>query len=187
MDKDEIKELIKQNQLGQILEKDQLIVQKEAGSVFNDFIEGDITFPPTYKYDLFSEDYDTSEKCRAPAWTDRVLWRRRKMLQDDAVYDWSSGRLLHYGRAELKQSDHRPVIAVISIEISQIDPDRRQNVFYDVIRDLGPFDCTIVIHVSQRKLQHSIEINIISLSIRLIPIMTMMTDQVFMTKILQQL
>lgn len=150
MDKDELKELIKSDQLESILEKDQLTVQKEAGNVFNDFTEGEITFPPTYKYDLFSEDYDTSEKCRAPAWTDRVLWRRRKTLQDscDTVYDWSNGKLIHYGRAELKQSDHRPVIAVIDIEISQIDPDRRKNVFHDVIGDLGPFDCTIVIHVN---------------------------------------
>lgn len=148
MDKEEIKELVKQNQLEPILEKDQLIVQKEAGNVFNDYTEGDITFPPTYKYDLFSEDFDTSEKCRAPAWTDRVLWRRRKILQDESVYDWNGGRLVHYGRAELKQSDHRPVIAIINIEISKIDPILRKNVFYDVIRDLGPFDCTIVIHVS---------------------------------------
>lgn len=148
MDKDEIKELVKQNQLSPILEKDQLIVQKQGGSVFNDYNEGNIMFAPTYKYDLFSEDYDTSEKCRAPAWTDRVLWRRRKMLQDESVYDWSEGRLLYYGRAELKQSDHRPVVAIISGEISKIDIAQRQKVFHDVIRDLGPFDCTIVIHVS---------------------------------------
>lgn len=69
------------------------------------------------------------------------------MLQDDSVYDWNEGKLLHYGRTELKQSDHRPVIAILSIEISKIDTQRRQNVFHDVIRDLGPFDCTIVIHV----------------------------------------
>lgn len=52
--------------------------QQEGGNVFKNYQEGDITFPPTYKYDLFSDDYDTSEKCRAPAWTDRVLWKRRK-------------------------------------------------------------------------------------------------------------
>lgn len=46
--------------------------------VFRGFIEGNLDFAPTYKYDLFSEDYDTSEKCRTPAWTDRILWKRRK-------------------------------------------------------------------------------------------------------------
>ncbi len=46
--------------------------------IFRGFQEGPIRFAPTYKYDLFSDDYDTSEKMRTPAWTDRVLWYRRK-------------------------------------------------------------------------------------------------------------
>ena len=45
---------------------------------FRGFTEGRLTFAPTYKFDPFSDDYDTSEKMRIPAWTDRVLWRRRK-------------------------------------------------------------------------------------------------------------
>lgn len=57
-------------------------IQQEAGNVFKNFLEGPINFPPTYKYDLFSDDYDTSEKCRAPAWTDRVLWKRRKQVPE---------------------------------------------------------------------------------------------------------
>lgn len=114
-------------------------------------MEGDITFPPTYKYDLFSDDYDTSEKCRAPAWTDRVLWRRRPSFLDGgggagSGDEWSPGVLLHYGRADLKQSDHRPVIAVLDIEACMVNPELRQQVFYQVIADLGPPDGTIIVH-----------------------------------------
>ncbi|KAJ8950358.1 hypothetical protein NQ314_007893, partial [Rhamnusium bicolor] len=128
MDKEEIKELIKQGNLQPILQSDQLKKQQAEGKVFNNFMEGEITFPPTYKYDLFSDDYDTSEKFRAPAWTDR------------------EGKLVYYGRAELKQSDHRPVIAIVDVEVRCINEDRRQQVFYEVIEDMGPPDGTIIVH-----------------------------------------
>ena len=59
-----------------------LQIEHKNGNVFEEFNEGTIDFAPTYKYDLFSEDYDTSEKCRVPAWTDRVLWRRRQLTKD---------------------------------------------------------------------------------------------------------
>ena len=118
---------------------DQLCQEKKAGRAFQGFAEGVLDFAPTYKYDQFSDDYDTSEKSRVPAWTDRVLWKRR----DQACYTlfplqptgpligvdcglhvsdvlmlcgedlkqrqpyWHPGRLMYYGRAELKTSDHR--------------------------------------------------------------------------------
>lgn len=95
---------------------------------------------------MFSDDFDTSEKCRAPAWTDRVLWRRRRPIAEiEKQQEWNPGQLVHYNRSELKQSDHRPVIAVIDIEIYKIDEHRRNKVFYEVIKDLGPPDSTIVI------------------------------------------
>ncbi|XP_046406834.1 synaptojanin-1 isoform X1 [Ischnura elegans] len=149
MDKDEMKELVKKGEWDILLQHDQLRVQQEAENVFKNFNEGPINFAPTYKYDLFSDDYDTSEKCRAPAWTDRVLWKRRKQTSDaDYGHDWNPGTLVHYGRAELKQSDHRPVIAIIDVEVAKINDKARNNVFMEVIQDLGPPDATVVVHPS---------------------------------------
>lgn len=150
MDKEEMKELLKKNDISEILKYDQLNIQKLQGNVFKNFIEGPIDFLPTYKYDLFSEDYDTSEKCRQPAWTDRILWKRRKFLYStESNTDWNCGKLVHYGRAELKQSDHRPVIAIVDIEIQRANERKRDEVLRQVTRDSGPPDGTIIIYVDE--------------------------------------
>lgn len=146
MDKDVMKELIRNNMLDDVLQCDQLLLQRKENKVFEDYLEGDITFPPTYKYDLFSDDYDTSEKCRAPAWTDRVLWKKRKLFpEEDQLDDWNPGKLIHYGRADLKQSDHRPVIAILEVDIRRVDVQRRDQVFENVLQTVGPLDGTIVL------------------------------------------
>ncbi|NXH52857.1 SYNJ1 protein, partial [Rhabdornis inornatus] len=132
--------------------------------IFRGFLEGKINFAPTYKYDLFSDDYDTSEKCRTPAWTDRILWRRRKWPFDRSAedldllnasfhsdtnvpYTWNPGTLLHYGRAELKTSDHRPVVALIDIDIFEIEAEERQKVYKEVIAMQGPPDGTVMVSI----------------------------------------
>lgn len=40
-----------------------------------------------YKYDLFFDDYDISEKCCIFVWIDCVFWRRRKWFFDRLVED----------------------------------------------------------------------------------------------------
>uniref|UniRef100_UPI0037E954CE synaptojanin-1 isoform X2 n=1 Tax=Semicossyphus pulcher TaxID=241346 RepID=UPI0037E954CE len=162
---DEVKELIKQQNWDALTAGDQLFDQKNAGLVFRGFIEGKLDFAPTYKYDLFSEDYDTSEKCRTPAWTDRILWKRRKWnfdktaeemnvvgaastsgeKEDDPEHPWNSGTLKYYGRAELKTSDHRPVVSIIDVDILEVDPEARHQVYKDVIALQGPPDGTILV------------------------------------------
>ncbi|XP_071362361.1 synaptojanin-1 isoform X3 [Trachinotus anak] len=162
---EEVKELIKQQNWDALTAGDQLVDQKNAGLVFRGFIEGKLDFAPTYKYDLFSEDYDTSEKCRTPAWTDRILWKRRKWnfdktaeemnvvgaastsadYEDDPDLAWSPGTLKYYGRAELKTSDHRPVVAIIDVDILEVDPEARHQVYKDVIALQGPPDGTILV------------------------------------------
>ncbi|XP_074852996.1 synaptojanin-1 isoform X4 [Carettochelys insculpta] len=161
---EDVKELIRQQNWDSLIAGDQLVNQKNAGQIFRGFLEGKITFAPTYKYDLFSDDYDTSEKCRTPAWTDRILWRRRKWpfdrsaedldllnasFQDESniLYTWNPGTLLHYGRAELKTSDHRPVVALIDIDIFEVDAEERQKIYKEVIAVQGPPDGTVMVSI----------------------------------------
>ena len=66
-------------------------ISYNEGKCFKGFVEGDVTFAPTYKYDLFSDDYDTSEKSRIPAWTDRVLFWRRQYPKDKDNPKWRPG------------------------------------------------------------------------------------------------
>lgn len=139
---EQVKDLISARDWPTLLEHDQLKTQQAGGNVFVQYVEGDVTFAPTYKYDLFSDDYDTSEKCRAPAWTDRVLFRKRRDGGQNA------GRVAYYGRAELKQSDHRPVIAFIDIDVVETRIERARAVLEDVTARLGPPDSTVVVEPS---------------------------------------
>lgn len=58
------------------------------------------------------------------------------------------GRFVHYGRAELKQSDHRPVLAVIDVEGCTVIDSKLASTYESVVASLGPSDCTVVVQVS---------------------------------------
>jgi inositol polyphosphate 5-phosphatase INPP5B/F len=75
------------------------------------FSEPPLNFRPTYKLDPNSDEYDTGSKKRIPAWTDRILYMKKKGFSCTA-YDSDQS---------LKTSDHRPVFASFSsvIEISK--------------------------------------------------------------------
>ncbi|KAJ3589559.1 hypothetical protein NHX12_010404 [Muraenolepis orangiensis] len=147
---EEVKELIKQQNWEALTAGDQLLDQKNAGMVFRGFTEGTLDFAPTYKYDLFSEDYDTSEKCRTPAWTDRVLWNRRKWN-----FDKTAEEMNVVGAASASSEEHlegdwnpgelKPVMAVMDVEILEVDPEARHQVYKDVIALQGPPDGTVLV------------------------------------------
>ena len=76
--------------------------------------EGLLQFDPTYKYDFGTSNYDTSNKNRVPAWTDRVLFGQRPQA--------ASLKLMHYlSTKELSISDHKPVIAIFRAKVRKID------------------------------------------------------------------
>ncbi|KAH9617066.1 hypothetical protein KSS87_004452, partial [Heliosperma pusillum] len=96
-----------------LLEKDQLRSEQRRGHVFSGWNEGNIYFPPTYKYshnsDRYSgDDMHPNEKRRTPAWCDRILWHGSGLHQ------------LSYVRAETRFSDHRPVYSIFWAEVECI-------------------------------------------------------------------
>ncbi|KAL0579574.1 hypothetical protein V5O48_002412 [Marasmius crinis-equi] len=103
---------------------DQLLkeIKYNRGCRFRTFSEGLLTFPPTYKYDRRSNEYDTSEKRRAPAWCDRVLWKAGK------------GRVeqLQYRRWEVDVSDHRPISAAFKVTVKSVRQEVRHMVKQEV-------------------------------------------------------
>ncbi|EHB03587.1 Synaptojanin-2 [Heterocephalus glaber] len=171
---EEVFYFVKRQDWKKLLEFDQLQLQKSSGKIFKDFHEGAINFGPTYKYDVGSAAYDTSDKCRTPAWTDRVLWWRKKhpfdktageinLLDNDLDSDtkvrhtWSPGTLRYYGRAELQASDHRPVLAIVEVEVQEVDICARERVFQEVSSFQGPLDATVVVNLQSPTLEEKNE------------------------------
>ncbi|KAK4058577.1 Inositol-1,4,5-trisphosphate 5-phosphatase 1 [Microbotryomycetes sp. JL221] len=68
------------------------------------------------KYDNYSDLYDTSEKQRIPAWTDRILYSGQHIDVN------------RYQRAELKTSDHRPVYAMFTSQIKSVNFELKQEI-----------------------------------------------------------
>ncbi|XP_061177920.1 synaptojanin-1-like [Saccostrea echinata] len=159
--REEILSLIEDKNWGALQACDQLKVQKEAGNVFKGFSEGPTDFAPTYKYDLFCNDYDSSEKCRCPAWTDRILMRRKplihhqpKLLQDGPV--WNPGKMILYNRVELKTSDHRPVLALYDIDTLKVVENKKEQKLQEIVSQQGPPDGTVIVSVETEEMEQDL-------------------------------
>ncbi|KAK4689930.1 synaptojanin, partial [Tremellales sp. Uapishka_1] len=121
----DVREYAEAGVIDPLLACDQKLLQAVGqGEVFIGYDEGPIAFRPTYKYDNGTDEYDTSEKARIPAWTDRILFKG------------SSLRLKEYNRAELVTSDHRPVYAVFDATIREVDHAKKEVITKGIIHSL---------------------------------------------------
>uniref|UniRef100_A0A6G1SGM4 phosphoinositide 5-phosphatase n=1 Tax=Aceria tosichella TaxID=561515 RepID=A0A6G1SGM4_9ACAR len=143
---DDVRRLAASRDYEKLLEHDQLKISQLQNQTFKGYLEGEIKFAPTYKYDMFSNDYDSSEKCRVPAYTDRILFKKRHETQQDEDLE-DLGQIKFYNRIELLSSDHRPVIAEFEIEALEVDKDARNDVLDQVLDQCGPPDSTIFVCV----------------------------------------
>ncbi|XP_076297687.1 inositol-3-phosphate synthase isoform X1 [Lasioglossum baleicum] len=109
------------------LHKDQLRTILKEGSVLRGFEEAPITFPPTYKYDPGTQNFDSSSKQRTPAYTDRILFkgkghtkgymRRVSHESTNSCKDGVVECLVYDSVPSICTSDHKPVWGVFKTTI----------------------------------------------------------------------
>ncbi|GIL46869.1 hypothetical protein Vafri_3741 [Volvox africanus] len=129
-------------ELGRLFELDQCRIEMEKGNLFRGLREplpvGHPVFVPTYKFDKnephrfipplepggrgrLNLPYDTSEKQRVPAWTDRIFFRGSRPGSLDVAAEEvtaSIGRASDYNCVlDVNDSDHKPVFALLQVQL----------------------------------------------------------------------
>ncbi|KIW72427.1 hypothetical protein PV04_00622 [Phialophora macrospora] len=121
-------EKIREEALEKLYENDQLNIQMVVGNCFNYYREGRVKFLPTYKYDIGKDEFDSSDKQRIPAWTDRILWKvnhNRNVVQAGEVFGSQMKQLEYDSVMSLRFSDHRPVYAIFEMGIRVVDEEKK--------------------------------------------------------------
>jgi hypothetical protein len=70
-----------------------------------------------------TDEYDSSDKARIPAWTDRILYK-------------GAVKLAAYDRAELRTSDHRPVYAIFEAKVREVDQAKKERISREIMGKL---------------------------------------------------
>lgn len=124
MDVQDILAHITKKEFDALLAVDQLNLEREKNKVFLRFSEGDISFPPTYRYERGSRDSymwqkfkPTGVRINVPSWCDRILWKSHP--ETHVVCN-------SYGCTDdIVTSDHSPVFATFEVGVtSQFVPKK---------------------------------------------------------------
>uniref|UniRef100_A0A182WEK7 Inositol polyphosphate-related phosphatase domain-containing protein n=1 Tax=Anopheles minimus TaxID=112268 RepID=A0A182WEK7_9DIPT len=118
---DEIRAMVARDELKQLIEKDQLLLVRREGRAFSQLQERLPQFPPTFKFEHGSNEYDMK---RRPAWTDRILYavnennyRNVRLTVEQTSYK---------SHPSYNISDHKPVTSEFTLKCS-IETSRDEN------------------------------------------------------------
>lgn len=115
-----------------LLRHDQLTMARKKDPQLNSWQEGKVTFAPTYRFDIGSSVYDTSEKQRIPSWTDRILCK--------SIHDMELIENSYQSNEYYYQSDHKPVTALFRAKVETLLTDREKIVRGEILKELDRFE-----------------------------------------------
>ncbi|KAF5292863.1 hypothetical protein FQR65_LT11115 [Abscondita terminalis] len=109
---EEIERSIKKGEIKELFKHDQLRHVMANGKAFSELSEIEPDFPPTFKYEVGSQDYDHK---RRPAWTDRILYKVNSNNYENVTLkiEPKSYKAHH----SYSVSDHKPVTAEFAIKV----------------------------------------------------------------------
>ncbi|CAB0004694.1 unnamed protein product [Nesidiocoris tenuis] len=109
----EIEKRVKAKDYKSLLEYDQLKTVMASGDAFSELVEPNLDFPPTYKYNFHTSEYDLS---RRPGWTDRILYKVNPNVYENVTLDITPQS--YKAIDSVVYSDHKPVVATFAIKVS---------------------------------------------------------------------
>ncbi|UYV63500.1 INPP5J [Cordylochernes scorpioides] len=89
-----------------------------SGEAFSEFTESPPLFPPTYKFEIDSCNYNLRRK---PAWTDRILFRYTKNAYSNVLLGLKQNN--YCSHHNYTQSDHKPVFSSFNIKVFSTPSD----------------------------------------------------------------
>ena len=122
LDLDQCFRLIEQDDIQSLQYYDEFIQfmsqPKANKGLLRNYKEGTITFGPSYKYLMKTNEYDVK---RMPSYTDRILFESvHDMPQKNPMMN------IFYGKVDYDLSDHKPITGLFEAKIKVIDPEKRQ-------------------------------------------------------------
>lgn len=78
-----------------------------------------------YRYDTGTDNWDSSEKNRSPAWCDRILYKGDNVIQVD-----------YTSQFQYKLSDHKPISSSFDLKVKVINQARYRKCYEECLKQL---------------------------------------------------
>ena len=127
-----------------LLDFDQLNKSRQASMNLDILDEKEITFKPTYKYCIGSNEYDytlndnkdnigkKSGKKRNPSWCDRILFKKNDKNTNIVCLEYKS-----IMDDKFNVSDHRPVYAIFEVEVMKDNIDKKNEIINEINQNIN--------------------------------------------------